>query len=199
MKLNLLFGVIITGFGCILFLFIFENLSSTGSISFHYINKTQNKINYVTEYNLNGDILEFTVVDKSKTPFVWRKSGVDTIGLIKIRTYQGKIGIWKPDNTNKKIICTDTSFLNKVYEKFKIDKLLINDKLSKTIVNNQQAINERSRVSNRSNRHNGVNPSYYIAPSIKKREPNKKLINSQTPNKNQKPSTGTTTKNADDL
>ena len=185
MKLSLLFGIIITGFGCILLLFIFESLSSNESISFQQRNNNENKLNYVTEYNLNGDILECTVVDKSNTPFVWRNSGIDTIGLIKFRMYQGKIGIWKPNPTNKNLINTDSSELNKIYQKFKLNKLSINRELGKLIPENLPTSQKNSTTNTSTNRNKSVTNSVNKPAS--------------SPNQSPEPSTGTTTKKADEL
>jgi hypothetical protein len=185
MKLNLLYSVLITGISSVFILFIFENLSSTGSISSQQINLTGNKLNYVTEYNLNGDILECTVVDKSNTPFVWRNSGIDTIGLIKFRMYQGKIGIWKPNPTNKNLINTDSSELNKIYQKFKLNKLSINGELDKLIPKYQPPTQKNSTTNTSSNGNKGV------ANSVNKTQTSTK--------QSSKASMGTTTKNADDL
>jgi len=198
-KHKLLFWVILSGIGCILFLFIFENLSFIGSISSQHSNRTENKINYVTEYNLNGDILECTVVDNSSSPFVSKKSSVDTIGLIKFRFYQGKIGVWKNDLNKSNLIYTDVSILNELYKNFKIDSIFIKVELSKmltikniknrertnSLAKNQQTIQNNSTINKSSNGNNGV-----ASPVNKTQIPTKQ---------SSKASTGTTTKNTDDL
>jgi hypothetical protein len=196
-KTNILFWVIITCIVCILFLFIYENLSSTVSISSQDSNRTQNKINYVTEYNLNGDILECTVVDKISSPFVWRKSGVDTIGLIKFRIYKGKIGVWKNDLNKSNLIYTDISILNELYKKFKLDSIFIKVELSKIItiknIKNRERTNLIAKNKKRTFNPNENPESHY--PLVEKNEP----IQKNTIKQNSKPATGVTTKNADEL
>ena len=103
------------------------------------------------EYKLNGDVLECTVVDKSNDPFVWRNPNNDSIGLIKFgkyKEYHSKIGVLK---ANSKFI-TDTSELSKIYKKFKLDKLLIEEKLNSINVNNQPTTQKNSTKNTSSSR-----------------------------------------------
>jgi hypothetical protein len=118
------------------------------------------------EYKLNGDVLEWTVVDKSNNPFVWKNSDKDLEGIIKFRMYLGKIGIWKPNTTNKNLINTEASELNKIYQKFKLDKLIIEEKLNKIYVNNQGMTNEKTIVTEKKKK--------YLTPSNQEGKKNNK-------------------------